>query len=107
MKILSDNRLIAWGTVAGSLLTAVSMAAAIVSYQVRLPCAAAEARAAVQDHEQRIRYVEGGLGQIRIELAEIKGDVKWIRARLGQDGGPAIEPAKPDLQASSNLKAKP
>lgn len=75
MKLLSENRLIAHGTIAGTLLTGISLAVAAVAFVVNLRNDASASRLADVDHEARLRAVE----TMRSDLSAVKTDVSWIR----------------------------
>lgn len=96
MQILSDNRLIAWGTVAGSLLAAVTLIGGGIVYTVKLRDDASASRVVDADHEVRIRVNESGLAEMKADVREIKTDVTWIRKFLDrQPAGPGDkEPTK-------------
>ena len=96
--ILTDNRLIAWGTLAGALLTAGSMLGAGIVYAVRLgdqtganraivADTATATKAAVEDHELRLRSVEKDIGQIRADARETNTNVSWIKRFLERPAG--------------------
>lgn len=81
MKILPDNRLIAHGTVAGSLFTAVSLFTAAIVFTVNLRNDATASRLADADHEIRLR----GLEEMRGDLKAVQTDVSWIRDYFDPD----------------------
>ena len=91
MKILPNN-LIAWGTVAGVLLTAGSMLGLGIAHAVHLHDQVTAAVAASADHESRIRAVETNAGETRADVREIKTDVSWIRKYLDHKPQTASNP---------------
>ena len=88
MKLLSENRLIAFATVAGVLLTAGSLAFGAAAYFVRMGDDVAQCRQHEADHEVRLRVVE----EMRSDLSQVKNDVGWIKNILRQDQ--AVQPGQ-------------
>ena len=78
----SDSKIVAWGTLAGAVITGLSLAAGIVIYNVRLRDDATQSRQTDSDHETRLRTLEGSVAGIHTHLATIETDVKWIRGYL-------------------------
>ena len=79
---LPDNRLIAWGTVAGALLTAGSLLFAGIVYETKLRDDATASRTCDVDHETRLRSIETTLGDIRADVRETRTNVSWLRRFL-------------------------
>jgi hypothetical protein len=75
MKI-SDNRMIAWGTVAGAVLTALITAGTVIAYEVHTADGVWHCRQAVERHEQR-------LDAIASDVAKTREDVGYLRGRCG------------------------
>jgi hypothetical protein len=73
MKLLPDNKLIAWGTVAGALLTACSMFGTVISYSVRIADDVGFSRSHLADHETRLRTIEADARETRVNVAWIRG----------------------------------
>jgi hypothetical protein len=90
MSLLPENRVIAWGTAIGVLLTCIGMIVAGVVYEVRLRDDANASRVSDVDHESRLRSIEGNLGDMRGDVREIKTNVGWIRRYIDK------QPAGPD-----------
>ena len=84
MKFLPDNRLIAFGTLAGALFTAAAMLAGGIAYEVQLRDDATASRVSETDHEARLRTLESGLGEMRTDVRETKINVAWIRETMGR-----------------------
>lgn len=89
MRFLRDNKLIALGTAAGVLLTAVSLVGGGIAYAVHLRDDATASRAIDMDHEQRLRVIETRVTHIddavttlRGELGEVHAEVSGIRHYL-------------------------
>jgi hypothetical protein len=90
-----DNKLIAWGTIALPVLTAASLAIAIVVERTGALDAIAVSQRIDQDHETRLRVIESVVGDMRSDVRETKTHVEWIRRFL--DRPPAAAPADPGL----------
>jgi hypothetical protein len=90
MKIL-PNTMTAWGTVAGALLTAVSLVVATIAYAVHVGDEATASRASDVDHETRLRAIESHVTHIDVAVTSLQGDVTWIRQNIDP------RPAKPRL----------
>jgi len=99
MKLLSDNRLIAWGTVVGALLTAVSLIVGGVVYAVRLRDDASASQRVDIDHEGRLRTIESGVAELRADFRETNVNVTWIRHFL--DRQQPVQPGEPQKTASN------
>ena len=89
---LPDNRLIAWGTVAGALLTAGSLLFAGIVYETKLRDDATASTRSDLDHETRLRSIEAVIGDVRVDVRETKTDVAWIRRFLDRPAAGHKEP---------------
>lgn len=82
MKLLSDNKLIAYGTLAAAALTALSVAIGGTTYIEQLRDDVSNSMAVEKDHETRLRTVEATLSDIRGDVREMRADVRSIRASI-------------------------
>jgi hypothetical protein len=81
MKI-SDNNLIAWGTVTGACFTAISLIVATIAYAVHVGDQATASHTTDVDHETRLRAIETRVTHIDTAVTTLQGDVTWIRQNI-------------------------
>ncbi len=96
MRFLPDNKLIAWGTAGGALLTAATLAATIVIERTGAIDAITQGKLIDADHETRLRFIETVVSDMRADVRETKTNVSWIRHYL--DRRPTVPAANPDTQ---------
>ncbi len=98
----TENKLVAWGTVAGAVLMAISLVSSGVIYQIRMSGDVDASRAVDVDHESRLRSIESGLGDLRGDVKVTREDVAWIRKFLDRPACPQVAPqADKDQQTAS------
>ncbi len=64
MKILPDNRLTAWGTIGGAVVSALTLFGTVIVYEVRTAEGVANCTRAVEHHETRLDSIDNHVNNI-------------------------------------------